>query len=1154
MISVGSRDEKKGLRRNDFGGEKMELEAEIEEGEACFQNNNNKSIHKDDDDSTIDPDVSLSYIDEKIQNVLGHFQKDFEGEASAEKLGAKFGGYGSFLPTYQRSPVWPNPNTCQNDLNYCEPFSPNNTHIKVGFSSGSAPRRSKSNIKLKQEVKSRGSKSKSITDFADNSDPMSLKVRIKVSSDNMVAKGNAEIYSGLGLDVSPSSSLGASPLNSDGFFLGSQVVSDESPISILEMMTAFPVSGSLLLSPLPYDVLHLTEKKSEDNSCGPVNKGSQDSTVTAVHGSDLVKVDQNVNGEKSKSTEKNSVSMESTNGVLPKKETSVDNFAPGNKSSSSGGKRKTEGGLKNISSTSKTKKNDNGSKSYTEDFKKNSGKAKETYKDFFGELDLEHEDDEEMGLEKSMEGINVKNTLENNGSIKERLNGNKNQKPSSSAIGMGPESVAAVPTVVPVVNEDWVCCDKCEKWRLLPPGVNPGSLPEKWLCSMLDWLPGMNQCSISEEETTKAITYHFPGPSVQGSQPVHPGGAHLAAISLDGMEHFGSQVPSSGVKKKLGLKELPNEAKQDGPSMSSSSSKKKLHTSYTTRSLNGANQSPIVNEVSFQDSGHSRDVILEKNKLKKKENNNLCENFPNEGSNMHKSKTGNKREGTQDFHKKFKKVKTDDGGEPSHMEKVDRRDIAKKRKKINEIDGTNKYVKETSELINMKEKKQRIFKSYDEGTSASKMKNIKDVKLSSSKQNTVRAATSSSSKVSGSHKSKLNNNESKGSPVESVSSSPMRIMNIGGVDPLTNNADTQPHEEKSKGGKNKSKELLLNKNVRASTISIQDSKKPSKKDASIKGKSNSLLATGGEIQRKENVGSNISMKASKHNKKDQNRNGNQHLNIKNPTPEKLKDKSLDPNVVLVRDLSNQATTNALREATNLKHMADRVKNGGSTLESRALYMEAALKFLHVASLFESCHSQTGRYGDMIQSKSIYSSTAKLCEYCAYEYERTKETTTASLAYKCMEVAYMKVIYSSHATACKDVSELQASLHIRATGESPSSSASASDLDNLNNPAAADKGTVVKGVNQVAGNHVIAAKNKPSFTRILNFTQEVYSAMEASRKSRIAFAASSSKEEAVLSAIKRALDFHFHDVEELLHRVRVAMEVINRHCCKDAFSF
>ncbi|KAI7736127.1 hypothetical protein M8C21_033158, partial [Ambrosia artemisiifolia] len=1083
---------------------------------------------------------------------------------------AQFGGYGSFLPMYQRSPVWPSSNTRPKDLNYSAPVSPNNAHMKVGnqnsvtqsnksepvrngpasFSarSESAPRKSKSNGKLKQGVNtSSGNKSKSVTDVANNSDPQSLKVRIRVGSDNTMTKKNAEIYSGLGLDMSPSS-LETSPVNSVGFFHRPHDVPYESPTSILETMTSFPVSGCLLLSPLPYDVLHLTEKKSEDNSCGPAYKGSQDSTVTAVHGPDLVKVEENVTGEKSKSSEKNSASMESTNGVLPKKETSVDNFVSGNNTSSSGGKRKAEGGLKNESFRSKTKKNDNESKSYTEDFKKNSGKVKETYKDLFGELDLEPEDDEEMGLEKPLEGTNVKSTLENNSLLKERSNGKKSKKPSSTTIVNGPESNAAVSTVVPVVNEDWVCCDKCEKWRLLPPGVNTDCLPEKWICSMLDWLPGMNRCSISEEETTLAVTSYFPGPSVHGSQPVHPGGPHVADISLDGVkEHIGSPYPSSAVKKKLASKDIPNEAKRDGPSMSSNSSKKKLHTSYKTRSLNGVIQSPVVNEVAFQDSGRSHDVIVDKDILKQKDNDKFCENFADEGSNLHHSKTGIKREGTQDFPRKFKKVKTDSNGGPSRMEKVDKRDVAKKRKRVNEIDGTGKYVNETSEVINTKEKKARVLKSFDEGSSGSKVKNIKDVKLTNpSRQNMVRAATSSSSKVSGSHKSKPNNRESKGSPVESVSSSPMRVLNVRGVDPLTNNVDTQHYDEKSKGGRKKSKDLLLNKNVRTDTASIQDSKKHSKKDVSVKGKSNSLPPMGqGETERKENVGNNMASKASKQNKKVQNQNGNQPSNIKNPTPEKHKDKSQDPTVVLVRDLSNQDTTNALREATNLKHMADRVKNAGSSLESRALYIEAALKFLHVASLFESCHSQTGRYGDMIQSVSIYSSTAKLCEYCAHEYERTKEMTTASLAYKCMEVAYMKVIYSSHTTACKDVNELQMSLPIGTTGESPSSSASASDLDNLNNPAAADKAALVKGVNQVAGNHVVAAKNKPSFTRILSFTQNVNSAMEASRKSRIAFAACSSKEEAVVSAIKRALDFNFQDVEELLHRVRVAMEVINR---------
>ncbi|PWA97228.1 zinc finger, CW-type [Artemisia annua] len=999
------------------------------------------------------------------------------------------------------------------------------------------------NGKLKQEVvTSCGDKSKSTSNFSNDSDQKSLKVRIRVCSDDTLTRKNAEIYSGLGLDVSPSSSLEASPLNSDGFFHAPRDGPDVSPTSILEMMTSFPVAGSLLLSPLPYDILHLTEKKLEDGSCGPTHKGSQESTVTALHGSDSVKADQNVLGEssKSKSTEKNSASMESTNGddvrnsidIPPKKETSVDNFAPGYQTSSSDGQKKSEGGLKNESLTSKTKKKDQGSKS---------GKVKETYREFFGELDLENEDHDEMAVEKPSEGVNIRKTVENHSLPKERSNGKRSHKPPSPAgphvPTMGNElgSDVAAAMAVPVVKEDWVCCDKCEKWRLLPPGMNIKSFPEKWLCSMLNWLPGMNRCSFSQEETTEAVNSRFPGP--------HPGGPQLGVIPPDGThQHFGSQIPSSGVKKKHG-----NEAMQDKPSMSSNSSKKNPHTSYKTRSLN---QSLLVDDMEFQDSGHSHDVIVEKDKLKKKENHKPRENFADEGDNIRHSKISKKRESGQDYPKDFKRVKTEDNDGTFYTGKSDKKEGMKKRKKMDELDGTGKNMKETSESSHRKEKKSRVLKSFDEGVPASKSKNTEDMKLKNI--DTVMAATSSSSKVSGSHKTKAKNEEAKGSPVESVSSSPMRILkldkytsplrnNSKGVDLLTKNVDNQPYEEKSKERR---------KIVNIDAISSQDLKKSSKKDVSIKeksrskSKSKSLPPRGqNEIERKENLGNNMSLKESKENKKDQGQNGNQSLNMKQPELDKHKAKSLDPTAVLVKgDLSNRETTKALKDATNLKHMADRLKNAGSILEGRALYIEAALKFLHVASLFE----KTGISGDMIQSKSIYSSTAKLCEYCAHEYEKTKETTTAALAYKCMEVAYMKVIYYSHATALKDVNELQTTLPIGPTGESPSSSASASDLDNLNNPATVDKAAIAKGVNapQVAGNLVIAVKDKPSYTRILNFAQEVNLAMEASRKSRIAFAASSSKGEVVVSAIKKALDFNFHDVEGLLQLVRVAMDIIN----------
>lgn len=39
-----------------------------------------------------------------------------------------------------------------------------------------------------------------------------------------------------------------------------------------------------------------------------------------------------------------------------------------------------------------------------------------------------------------------------------------------------------------LIEENWVQCDSCQKWRLLPFGITEDSLPEKWLCSMLSWL------------------------------------------------------------------------------------------------------------------------------------------------------------------------------------------------------------------------------------------------------------------------------------------------------------------------------------------------------------------------------------------------------------------------------------------------------------------------------------------------------------------------------------------------------------------------------------------------------------------------------------------------------------------------------------------
>lgn len=57
------------------------------------------------------------------------------------------------------------------------------------------------------------------------------------------------------------------------------------------------------------------------------------------------------------------------------------------------------------------------------------------------------------------------------------------------------------------------------------------------------------------------------------------------------------------------------------------------------------------------------------------------------------------------------------------------------------------------------------------------------------------------------------------------------------------------------------------------------------------------------------------------------------------------------------------------------------------------------------------------------------------------------------------------------------------------GESPSSSAS--DVDNLNNQAALDKPNLLKGAaSHAVGNHIVAARNRPTITRLLDFVSSL----------------------------------------------------------------
>nr|AMP82926.1 type I inositol 1,4,5-trisphosphate 5-phosphatase 12 [Catalpa bungei] len=1620
MIYVGSRD---GRKRLGLGLE-ME-ETELEEGEAF-------SYQDEVGDSSIDPDIDLSYIEEKLHKCLGHFQKDFEGGVSAENLGAKFGGYGSFLPTYQRSPSWSHTRSPADAHNYNSPKSPRKPHTEDQRQNSSASPSARSRtasgktVSVANSLKGDGylqAKNNEQSNLRNGvirkpvnpSDQPTLKVRLKVGSENLSTQKNAEIYSGLGLVVSPSSSLDDSPTTSAGQCARLLDVPEESPTSILQIMTSYP--GQLLLSPLSEDLIQLTEKRKHrgKRETKVVDKTRIESGGMLVNGSLSSRSHQKDLGQKKlKSSEKddafcidlksqkynsdkdNDVSFlkkekendidtlgceelvsnalklpllssspntevdpakdMSTATIVPsnglkdgvkggnfsvftekeyfdsesahdigrveksggkqgssskvsesKKGNTVSNFAayhqadvskpekshvsdqsesnvskgkkalsaaeptdpstklvvqkggsvseeglkPAREKSSSGGKRKqkvthgvgAQGAhmakdelMVESSLTPQTGKSShtNGvvSRNDSHDLQKDHEKPGDRYKDFFGDVEFEDDDNESISGEMTSGGrlkdpqlVGKRSSSEDHNTSKEKCNGKSSEKPLppekysrpashlAPPVGNGPSSEA--PTgMVPLVNEDWVECDKCKKWRLLPFGANPKSLPDKWICRMLTWLPGMNRCSIPEEVTTNALRalYHpaasLPAPESQhvrlNSSVVTSAGMPSVAARYPVQEHqnIAVQTPTISGKKKHGSTKAANSTDLDGSNHSSNSMKKENMASGKI-SINGT-QSPSFDACGYQHMRQSSSAV-EKYNDNRKEKTSLV-NSSEKGTNL---KIRSKREADMEGSRASKRIKSeelhfedenwtsDNGGTSlkagrgstslgndqrkynSHKDvrggvkknvasgmnmevhvpgnsdngslrsgKGDDKDPVRKRKAKqhpgsqiraepvsssgrHHLDSSD-FMEEMSESEHRKEKKARVSKSGGNDTSGSKAsvgtdrkrKSMKDQHNGQSLSNVQAAdflksdmgalqpsvaANSSSSKVSGSHKNKTSGQEIKGSPVESVSSSPLRFPNadkvtsnrkdlvgkddfhdsgsltavsprrlLGGEDGGNNrtgivNKDAiltvnnhvsdlykysseqckveektntdQPqnsgshlkksekglsshskdkgrasgsdldkanmkasdsshdslnhthYEEKSKSRRNKSDEKSgtpsdsISKKDTAGgasndsskgqnqkkfdrdgqdAIKSQDKKhnlqqerdneklptKSNQAEGHGSGKSHSLPPLARvQTDQKENGGKSAAVdasdngdapKAPNQRKKAESSNGQP---IRHPTPNSRKVRDVEAPSPVRRDSSSHAANNALKEAKDLKHLADRRKNSGSA-DSIGYYFQAALKFLHGASLLESGSSEATKHNELMHSVQIYSSTAKLCEFCAHEYEKSKDMAAAALAYKCMEVAYMRVVFYSHTSASRDRNELQAALQIVPTGESPSSSAS--DVDNLNHQATTEKAALAKvvGSPQVSGSHVITSRNRSGFLRILNFAQDVNFAMEASRKSRMAFTAATSRlgetsHKEGISSLKKALDFNFQDVEGLLRLVRVAMEAISR---------
>ncbi|KAH7284262.1 hypothetical protein KP509_34G045900 [Ceratopteris richardii] len=236
--------------------------------------------------------------------------------------------------------------------------------------------------------------------------------------------------------------------------------------------------------------------------------------------------------------------------------------------------------------------------------------------------------------------------------------------------------------------------------------------------------------------------------------------------------------------------------------------------------------------------------------------------------------------------------------------------------------------------------------------------------------------------------------------------------------------------------------------------------------------------------------------------------------------------------------SQSAGNLLLREATKLKHKANDMQ--GQELAKIALYLQAALKFLQAASLLESEGAGHGdnRHGTI--PFKIYADTAKLCEYCACTYERTKDHAPAALAYKCAGVAWMRVVQAKNSLVkgCRN--------DVLSAQEVPGESPHLAPADAVSNKKLLQGAYSPTSIPHSGGSLIISGKTRVSLNEVLDYVQDTNSAVDALTKSLHAFTAAESAlacAEHGMTALKRVVDFSFHDVDFFVRLVRLALEAM-----------
>lgn len=1475
-------------RRREAAAGHEEGELDLEEGEAL-----GGAARGTAHDELLDPD-SLTYIDENLHNLLGHFQKDFEGGVLAENLGSQYGGYGSFLPTYQRSPsgvsqsrspaVPPNRGSASRS-----PYIPVESAEKSHFFKTALDSRRKDDCCQGTSSGTNGTgHQQKLNTTTKGPEQKAPKIRIKVNTNRSLARNTAAIYSGLGLDISPSSSMDDSLDGSTGA-PEPENLRNESPNTIFQIMTCHPIPGGVLLSPLAENILELRKRpksvtnkheapalvddkaefnrdwchvtsvargnkdqmvntykydekkdhvpnvkssKRRHNNSMIMNKMTMPELLDILDDTDSVLVPRSIKTEQASVEESTKLVADISNNHLKEIKNDPLKRRIRNKSSVGDIESIVDVGAVNLADDGNHPKGKANSKASTvrnafKDLSKDSKTEPTLHEGFISKIKYDSDgysdrpsttssqpqnvsrNNPSVGRDKG-KVVHVKDELslyrrkgmessvnaESMDTIPESVGGNPSGMPKrkkkisslqtapsgkklkvkaqkqlsnvtmksygedmsvkpketvspgetdngrlgdgndddhkisplnfdrstpvpSACVNEATKSSVSVPAAEPVViNERWACCDKCDKWRLLPYGMNPDILPKKWRCSMQSWLPAMSSCKISEDETTKALRalYMVPAPendiSLDGRHDISTSGicTAMAPLSSEGDTKFITTSGTPKVGSNVNVPSKLNMAEMSKPS-------KKLH-SLISRNPDVdcfPKQKEKRKHVGSSDKGETvaEDLTRPESKSgigvnhgnlraskKIKEFNEAAKNCPSEfeisksspsiketpiflhqdsgiSPSLGKYGSSSSVKCNDDKVISDEGIRTSDAGQSdlpdssSKVRKSKQRQLSKPGTETGSSDASVKHiVKEAiSESNGAKEKPMPELKSLKTddskvahargpivGRDSDRMYAEKEC-LSEQHQENIHlqhsllsesatrksmcyaqastAATSSSSKVSSSHKSKVDFQETRASPVESVSSSPLRASgknivdqnkrypravaeNVPSQEPGRSvssfstgtqdlgsgsdhaklhgsgcfNGDRHRHvlkggelqkvkqdlltnecsenEDSGLGGRNGQLNSVIARKVNSHVLSMHgncDEKQPPAREHGRtlphlnSNQCDHAKLTSGKLpaQVKPDKGhaeqKDLKTNPSAVNGSKQQTTLNNTANGDVSSKAKQSKNTVIENtkqVALNRDASNPINTSVLlKEARDLKHWSKRLKEKGDDLESASICFEACLKFLHVASLLEGPSIDRSKEGDSIQAMRLYSETGNLCGFCAREFERLKKMANAALAYKCVEVAYMKAAFYKHPGAIKDKHALQATSLMVPPAESPSSSAS--DVDNLNYQSTAAKAVSARALYspQIAGNPI--PRNNHHLMGLLAYADDINYAFDGTRKSQSSFAAYVADIGKVqvdgIALVREVLEFSFHNVKRLLQLIRQSLESINHECVK-----